>query len=69
MLVENDNLKDEVESLKQAREAAQSTIGDLKQNLPQDSKGRNNFEALQRENRRLTAELADAIEARDEAMK
>ena len=69
MLVENDNLKDEVESLKQALEAAQATIGDLKQNLPQDSKGRNNFEALQRENRRLTAELADAIEARDEAMK
>ena len=69
MLVENDNLKDEVESLKQALEAAQATIGDLKQSLPQDSKGRNNFEALQRENRRLTAELADAIEARDEAMK
>ena len=71
MLTENDNLKDEVHSLKQALEAANSTIEEFQNNQSMNinQKNRNHFEALQKENQRLNEELQDVTEAREEAIK
>ena len=71
MLTENDNLKDEVNSLKQALQTATSTIQELQNdpNTSQNQRNRNHFEALQKENERLNEELQDVTEAREEAIK
>ena len=69
MLKENDNLKDEVESLQRQFKTAQATINQLQQENSLDQRNESKFEFLQRENQRLTQELKETCETRDEAVK